>query len=234
MIRSRYSAISAGTEMLVYRGQIPEDMPLDTSLAALQERQAEYPLQYGYAVTGHIEQVGKNVDTAWTGKPVFTFQPHASHFITTLSQVIPLPEDIDPLAAVFLANMETAVNLVQDGHPLLGERVVILGQGIVGLLVSALLAEFPLAGLYALDRIDERRLRADKAGVTNVYNPDSVTDLHELRKKLSMAQSTHGADLIYELTGAPEALNLAIDLSGYAGRIVIGSWYGTKPAKLLL
>ncbi|MEX2352898.1 MAG: zinc-binding alcohol dehydrogenase [Gammaproteobacteria bacterium] len=234
LVRSKYSAISAGTEMLVYRGQIPADMPLDTSLAALQDRQAEYPLQYGYAVTGHIEQVGKNVDPAWAGKPVFAFQPHASHFITTLAQVIPLPEDIDPLAAVFLANMETAVNLVQDGHPLLGERVVVLGQGIVGLLVSTLLAEFPLDGLYALDRINERRLRANKAGVTNEYNPDSATEMHKLQKELSTGQSGKGADLIYELTGTPETLNLAIELCGYAGRIVIGSWYGTKPANLLL
>lgn len=234
LVRTRYSAISAGTEMLVYRGQVPAEMSLDISLEALQGQQAEYPLQYGYAATGYIEQVGKNVDPDWSGKPVFAFQPHASHFITTLTQVIPLPEDIDPLAAVFLANMETAVNLVQDGHPLLGERVVIQGQGIVGLLVSMLLAEFPLDRLYALDRIDERRSRAEKARVTNTYNPDSTSDLQELQTILSRGQPGNGADLIYELTGAPEALNLAIQLCGYAGRIVIGSWYGTKSATLVL
>jgi len=234
LVRSQYSAISAGTEMLVYRGQLPTDMVLDTNLIVLKDQQTTYPLQYGYSTVGCIEQAGKNVDDSWIGKPVFAFQPHASHFITTLAQVIPLPDGTDPLAAVFLANMETAVNLVQDGHPVLGERVVILGQGIVGLLVSSLLAEFPLDGLYALDQIDERRVCAEKAGVTSAYNPASATDLHDLQKILATSQPDQGADLVYELTGEPDALNMAIELCGYAGRIVIGSWYGTKPAALQL
>ena len=133
-VKNECSAISAGTEMLVYRGQLPSDISLDATLESLQHDQT-YPLQYGYACVGRVEQIGAEVDSSWLGKRVFSFQPHASHFTATPEQVILLPDDIEPEAAVFLANMETAVNLVLDGSPALGERVLILGQGVVGLLV---------------------------------------------------------------------------------------------------
>ena len=234
LVHSLYSAISAGSEMLVYQGQVPIDMALDTGLDALKQKQASFPLQYGYAAVGRIEQAGTQVDPSWIGKPVFAFQPHASHFITTPSQLVVLPDQINPLAAVFLANTETAVNLVLDGNPQLGEKVIVLGQGIVGLLVSAVLARFPLGGLYALDRIAERRSRAITLGANMACDPGSTSELAALKKTLSRESAGGGADLVYELTGTPAALNLAIDLSGYSGRIVIGSWYGTRSADLQL
>src|SRR5680860_167288 len=109
LVRSSYSAISAGTELLVYRGQVPADMALDSHITAMQ-KQTMYPARYGYATVGVIEQVGANVEPSLKGKPVFAFQPHASHFITTPDQVVMVPDSIDLADAVFLANMETAVN----------------------------------------------------------------------------------------------------------------------------
>jgi NADPH:quinone reductase-like Zn-dependent oxidoreductase len=114
LVRTLYSAISAGTEMLVYQGQLPAGMQLDSGLASLKQAQVVYPLQYGYAAAGQVEQAGNRVDPAWLGRQVFAFQPHASHFITTAEQLLAIPGSIDPLAAVFLANTETAVNLVLD------------------------------------------------------------------------------------------------------------------------
>ncbi len=237
-VKTVCSAISAGTEMLVYRGQLPNDISLDATLVSLQQDQT-YPLQYGYACVGHVEQIGATVDSSWLGKRVFSFQPHASHFITTPEQVMVLPDDIDAEAAVFLPNMETAVNLVLDGSPALGERVLVLGQGVVGLLVSSVLAQFPLAQLVALEGLPLRKAQALKVGVQQVYDPQSKDDLARLEQLLHLpvqltdaAQS--GADLIYEVSGSPSALNLAINLSSYTGRIVIGSWYGNKEAKLQL
>ncbi|WP_347989077.1 zinc-binding alcohol dehydrogenase [Methylomonas sp. AM2-LC] len=238
LIKNDCSAISAGTEMLVYRGQLPADLTLDATLSALQNAPT-YPLQYGYASVGRVAQTGTAVASHWQDKRVFAFQPHASHFITTPEQVIALPDDMTPEAAVFLANMETAVNLLLDGNPALGERVLILGQGVVGLLVSSLLAQFPLAALYGMDGLVERRSRALRMGVQQVYDPGSATQIAVLKQALQLpspqlATPGTGVDLIYELSGVPDALNLAIDLCGYSGRIVIGSWYGNKAGTLHL
>jgi len=238
LVKSVCSAISAGTEMLVYRGQLPTDIALDASLAALL-KQTSYPLQYGYACVGHVEQIGAGVDAAWLDKRVFSFQPHASHFIATPDQLIVLPDDIEAEAAVFLANMETAVNLVLDGSPALGERVAVLGQGIVGLLLSSVLARFPLAQLLALDEISKRRNYAEWLGVRQAFDPKSDREIADLKDALRLpvelsATPNSGADLIYEVSGAPAALNLAIDLCSYSGRIVIGSWYGSKSAPVQL
>ncbi len=238
LVKSHCSGISAGTEMLVYRGQLPTDIALDATLESLQNQQT-YPLQYGYACVGRVEQIGADVEPFWRDKLVFSFQPHVSHFIATPEQLIALPDDIDPEAAVFLANMETAVNLVLDGNPALSERVVVLGQGIVGLLLSSLLAQFPLAELVALDGIAERRARALQLRVTQVYDPTSEAQITSLKQNLQLpvqlsATATSGADLIYEVSGVPDALNLSIDLCSYSGRIVIGSWYGNKSANIQL
>ncbi|MDP3517644.1 MAG: zinc-binding alcohol dehydrogenase [Pseudohongiella sp.] len=228
LVKTLYSAVSAGTEMLVYRGQIPEQMALDASLDTLQS-QACYPLQYGYACVGEVIARGPDVDAQWINKRVFSFQPHASHFLTKPDQLIVIPDDIAADAAVFLANMETAVSLVQDGAPILGEQVVVLGQGIVGLLLSGILAQYPLTSLVTLDSYERRRAMSLTLGATASFDPRA--GMGDLRRTLSWPK---GADLIYEVSGVPEALNGAISLSGFDSRVVIGSWYGNKAAVIAL
>jgi len=188
-------------------------------------------LQYGYANVGRVEAAGSQIDQGMMGRNVFALQPHATHYIALAKAVVQLPATMAPEAAVFLANMETAVNLVLDATPGLGEKVVILGQGVVGLLVSAILARFPLSGSYALDPIQLRRDTAAKLGALSVIDPDSEKEMATLK---SMLQTTlgQGADLVLELTGSPDALNLALDLCAYTGRIIVGSWYGSKPVTL--
>lgn len=222
------SAISAGTEMLVYRGQLPGDIALDASIKSLQNQ--GYPLQYGYACVGTVVELGEGVDESWLGQTVFAFQPHASHFVSSIDNLIPVPADIAAEDAVFLANMETAVNLVQDGKPIIGERVLVLGQGIVGLLLSSLLAQFPLTELLIADIWASRRQIAEQFGAAT-FDPLVAEECNNHQQRLSEVQ---GADLIYELTGVPDVLNMAIDFSGYHSRVVIGSWYGTKAAPIYL
>jgi len=224
LVRTLYSAVSAGTELLLYRGQLPRSMSLDSNLDSLQQS-AQYPLQYGYACVGEVRQLGAGVDPVWQGKRVFSFQPHASHFLARPEQLIAVPDDLSSQSAVFLPNMETAVNLVQDGQPLIGERVVVLGQGVVGLLLSGVLAQHPLSSLTAVEGQPQRQILARQMGVHSVCSPDEVADNAALS---SSHPAMCDADLIYEVSGHPEALNLAIGLSGYASRIVIGSWYGNK------
>ena len=223
LVQSTLSAISPGTEMLLYRGQMPANMAVDETIKALQGTMA-YPLKYGYAAVGQVIETGKNVDQSWNGRFIFSFQPHQSHFITRPEFVQPLPPDMTPETAVFLPNMETAVSFVMDGQPVLGERVVVFGQGVVGLLTTKLLAQFPLADLitvdgYALRRTWSARMGAASPARTAVLDPAELDSLTE-------------ADLTYELSGNPAALNQAISVTGFDGRVVIGSWYGNKPATL--
>lgn len=232
LVQAELSAVSAGTELLVYRGQIPGDMALDANLESLQKH-STYPLQYGYATIGRVIKITAEVDIKWLGKRVFAFQPHASHFITTPANLIAVPDDICAAGAVFLANMETTVNLVQDAKPGLGEQVVVLGQGVVGLLLSSILAQYPLTQLIAGDGIATRRERALVLGATETFDPLSAGEIKNIKQQLATA-TTKGADLIYEVSGVPDALNLAIELSGFASRIVIGSWYGNKSAAIAL
>lgn len=220
-VRTVLSAISPGTETLIWRGELPADMAADDSLSALQ-RPLAYPLPYGYACVGIVESLGPGVPADWLGRRVFAFQPHASGFCAPPDQLHPIPEGLSWEDALFLPNMETAVNLVMDGVPLIGERVLVIGQGVVGLLTTALLARFPLADLVALERCPLRRDYAQKMGAHASYPPeDLLTD-----------RFPAGADLCFEVSGQPEALNTAIALTGFAGRIVIGSWYGSKRAPL--
>ncbi|MDO8752597.1 MAG: hypothetical protein Q7J80_01790, partial [Anaerolineales bacterium] len=214
------SAISAGTETLVYRGQFPHladsHDPVSSDL--------NYPMAYGYACVGRVVDIGKLVNGNWLNKMVFAFHPHASHFILHPSSFILLPEGLSPETACFLPNMETAVNLVQDGAPILGERVLVLGQGVVGLLTASLLSEFPLESLVTVDNYELRRKGLNVEGQKSKV--ESLAP-HDLRP------STFDAfDLTFELSGSPSALNDAIALTAFSGRIVIGSWYGQKRAEI--
>jgi len=231
LVRTLCSAISAGSEMLAYRGQLPQDQALDASMECLKNQSTAYPLRYGYANVGRVEAAGHKVDHALIGRQVFALQPHATHYISKAGAVVNLPDTVEPEAAVFLANMETAVNLVLDAKPALGEKVVILGQGVVGLLVTAILARFPLSSSYALEPAPLRRATASTLGAMSVVAPDSETEMATLKSSLK-ATPGQGADLVLELSGAPAALNLALNLCAYTGRIVVGSWYGNKPVTL--
>lgn len=231
LVRTLCSGISAGTEMLAYRGQLPADQSLDANIETLGNQSTTYPFQYGYANVGRIEAVGSNVDNGLLGRKVFALQPHATHYITRVEAVVELPQGMDPETGVFLANMETAVNLVLDARPMLGEHVVTLGQGIVGLLVSAILARFPLAASYAIEPMALRRESAGKIGAEKTLDPYNEEDLASMNATLGRTPG-QGADLVLELSGSPAALNLALDACAYTGRIIVGSWYGNKPVTL--
>jgi 2-desacetyl-2-hydroxyethyl bacteriochlorophyllide A dehydrogenase len=226
LVETELSAISPGTEMLVYRGEFPRDQPVDSCLPGL-EGDFHYPLAYGYACVGQVIELGPGVDPGWLDRLVFSFQPHATHFVTSPETLHPVPESLSAGTAVFLPNMETAVNLVQDAAPLLGERVLVLGQGIVGLLTSALLAEFPLEVLVSCDHYAQRRKASASLGLTASLDPASADYFEQARALLKP-----GADLTLELSGSPSALDHAIQLTAFSGRIVIGSWYGEKVASL--
>jgi 2-desacetyl-2-hydroxyethyl bacteriochlorophyllide A dehydrogenase len=221
LVESLCSAISAGTELLIYRGEFPK------ALEDLHDRFSSgvrYPWPCGYACIGRILGLGPALDPALVGRLVFSFQPHTTHFIAPLESLFFLPEGQTPESACFLPNMETAVNLAQDAAPLLGERVLVLGQGVVGLLTASLLREFPLHVLVSADLFPLRR-KASPAP----YSLDPASP--EFREQ-ARALLEEGADLTFELSGHPGALDEAIALTRFTGRIIIGSWYGEKRVPL--
>ncbi len=227
LVRALVSGISAGTEMLVYRGQIPRDLvdandPLSSEL--------HYPVCYGYASVGRVDQVGRDLDSAWDGRLVFSFQPHRSHYVTQPGALLPVPDSLSLQDAVFLPNMETAVNLVQDAEPLLGESVLVLGQGIVGLLAVGLLRQFPVQRLVTADRYELRRKASLELGADAALDP--TFDDFRLLARQHLPASAPGFDLVLDVSGNPSALDDAIALAAFSGRIVVGSWYGEKRAPI--
>jgi 2-desacetyl-2-hydroxyethyl bacteriochlorophyllide A dehydrogenase len=227
LVETTCSAISAGTEMLVYQGRFPRDLEADSVISSLRG-DLEYPVAYGYACVGVVRETGTQVDKSWREKQVFAFQAHTSHFICKPEALFAIPPSLSTETACFLPNMETAVNLVQDGAPIFGERVLVLGQGIVGLLTASLLNEFPLDVLVTADCYP---LRCDASPVMRHMSLDPYTPGF---RKEAMNLLKRGADLTFELSGNPTALNDAIALTAFSGRIVVGSWYGEKQVEVNL
>ena len=219
LVDTRASAISAGTELLVYRDQTPDDLPADEALDAL-DGDLSYPLRYGYAASGVVRAAGADVDPDWVGRSVFSFVPHQTSFRATPDSVVELPPGTPPAAGSLLPSVETATNVVLDAAPRLGERVVVFGAGVIGLCVTRLLADFPLESLVVVDPIERRRDLAAALGADRTTTP----------ARLGAADA--GADLAIELSGQPSALDDAIEAVGYDARIVVGSWYGTKRAPI--
>ena len=233
LVRTLVSAISAGTELLIYRGQAPTELAVDDTIPSLMGN-IRFPMKYGYAAVGEVIAVGSGLADLWQGKKIFAFNPHESLFLASPEEVHVLPPDMSPEEAVFFPNMETAVTLAADGKPGIGEQVAVFGQGIVGLLVTSILARLPLESLVTLDAYALRRNTSQEVGAHFSLDPTAPGVLEEALSLLQGPRAYRGADLTYEVSGEPGALDQAIGVTGYSGRVVIGSWYGTKRVSLHL
>lgn len=257
LVETRASAVSPGTERLIYRGEAPTDLPADETIDAL-SGDLSFPLSYGYAAVGEVIAAGESVDRGWLGTDVFAFVPHQSAFLASPEEVIAVPSDVDVETATLLPTVETAANLVLDGRPRLGERVVVFGAGAVGLATLQLLAAFPLERLVAVEPVPARRDLARRFGADAAVAPETVrggsvglpaaidadgpadvpgsTDGAPTESEPAgtgvarTAPGPTGADLVYELSGRPATLDDAIAAAGYDARVIVGSWYGDKQA----
>ena len=219
LVETRASAISAGTELLVYHNEMPSGLQADETLDAL-DTDLTYPISYGYAASGVVTAVGRDVSDDWLGRTVFSFVPHQTRFSADPDDVVPLPAGTEPEVGTLLPSVETATNVVLDAAPRIGERVVVLGAGVIGLCTTRLLSSFPLAELVVVDPIEHRRELALDTGADRVTAPDEITD------------AIDDVDLVIELSGQPSALDDALAVVGYDGRILVGSWYGMKRAPI--
>lgn len=236
LVRTIVSAVSPGTELLVYRGEVPRELPTDESLPAL-EGQFSYPLRYGYAAVGEVIEFGDEVDPSWDGRTVFAFNPHESHFTARPEDLQPVPPSVTPETAALLPSVETAVSLAMDARPVIGERGMVFGQGLVGLLTTSVLAGYPIERLVAVDPLPLRREHATRLGADEALTPEAALDAYRPNGTEEGRDPTdpgRGADFSIELSGNPAALDDAIATTGYDGRVLVGSWYGTKPTELHL
>jgi 2-desacetyl-2-hydroxyethyl bacteriochlorophyllide A dehydrogenase len=211
--------------MLVYRGEVPQDLRLD--LPTLVGSYA-FPIKYGYAAAGYILDTGPDDDHLAPGDPVFVHHPHQDVFLVPARMPVRLPDDLDPELGVFAANLETALNIVHDTPVRLGETVLIFGQGIVGLFVTLLLKLAGAGQVLVVDPLEERRRVALAAGADRALGPESLTE------RITEITGGHGADVAIETSGSGAALQSAIDAVATEGTVVVASWYGTKPVTLAL
>ena len=221
LVATEWSGISSGTELLAYRGEVDPDLPLDETVGALAGTFA-YPFRYGYSAVGRVVQP---VGPLPEGQLVFAFHPHQDRFVVDADQVVPV-DGLDARAATLYPLVETAFQVCLDAAPRLGEVVVVVGLGAVGILVAALLAR---AGAVVLGSEPEpaRRAAAGFFGV-RALGPDQVA------AEVAAATGRRGADLVVEASGSPQALAASLGLLAHEGTALVCSWYGTKPAPLPL
>jgi threonine dehydrogenase-like Zn-dependent dehydrogenase len=206
-----YSGISRGTERLVHAGEVPESEH-ERMRAPFQEGDFPYPVKYGYNAVARI------VEGADAGTAVFALFPHQTRFRLPEDAFIALPKDLPPERAILGANMETALNIVWDSGAGAGDRITIMGAGVVGLLTAYLSARLPGAEVTLCD-IDPGRAELARALGCRFATPDRLVG---------------DQDVIVNASASGEALATAIHHAGMEATLVEASWYGAKSVTLPL
>jgi threonine dehydrogenase-like Zn-dependent dehydrogenase len=213
LVRTAFSGISRGTERLVLSGSIGRQ-EWDRMRAPLQEGDFPFPVKYGYCATGIVE-AGPN---GLRGRPVFCLHPHQDWFIADAAMAVPIPDTVPIRRATLAANMETALNAIWDSGASAGDRIVVVGAGIVGLLVAHLAARLPGADVTVVDVAPERRAIAEHLGA-RFATPEAAP---------------RGADVVFHTSVSAAGLNTAVDCAGMEATIVELSWYGEKDVPVRL
>lgn len=212
-VRALHSGISRGTELLVFRGEVPES-EYERMRAPFQEGSFPAPVKYGYASVGVVEQGPADL----LGRAVFCLHPHQSHYVVPAAAVHPLPEGLPPARAVLAANMETAVNALWDASPRLGDRIAVVGAGVVGLLVAWLAGRMPGCAVQVIDTNPERRSVVEQLGLGFATPGGAAPD----------------ADLVVHASGSAEGLATALRLAAFEATVLELSWYGRRAVPLPL
>jgi len=224
LLQTRYSGISAGTEMNVYRGlavgwRTRRD-PESGLFEPTDDPEWTYPMAYGYAAVSVVAELGEDVDTVRVGDLVYSYTPHTSAIVVPATSVIRLPPLEDPRSGVFNANINTAYNGILDAHPNFGDVVIVVGLGVIGLIQVQLLRRLG-ARVIGVDGVAERRALAERFGAEVTFEPGS----HVAREVRALTDN-RGADIVIEVSGASAALNEAIRIVGFNGTVIAMSWYG--------
>jgi 2-desacetyl-2-hydroxyethyl bacteriochlorophyllide A dehydrogenase len=187
-------------------------------------------VKYGYASVGRVTEVGGDVTHLEPGDLVFAFNPHETRYTTPANCVVKLPDTMPPRRGTLVANVETALNAILDAAPRVGETVLIIGQGVIGLLIAWFARRAGAALVVTADTLENRRRVSKHFGADLSVDPlrDDIGD------KMAEVTGGAGADVVIEASGQPAALDLAIKAASREGRVVVVSWYGLKRAALSL
>ena len=228
-VRTSVSAISTGTELAAWRGDLDPALPRDETLGAHTGGSFRFPFPYGYATVGRLDALGPGTptDAPAVGSRVFAFVPHQSRFCAPVEDLLSVPAGVPDERAALFPYLETAVNLLLDGAPRIGERVVVVGQGVLGLALTALLSRYPLGGLITVEPEPERRRRSLEFGAQQAVTPEEA--LERVHRAFP-----GGAELVFEVSGNRSALDPAIRAATRDGRVIAGSWLtgGETPLEL--
>jgi 2-desacetyl-2-hydroxyethyl bacteriochlorophyllide A dehydrogenase len=221
LIRTLYSGISAGTELLAYRGEIDPGTSLDERIGPLAGT-FSFPFRYGYSCVGRVQETKAS---AAAGPLVFAFHPHQDVFVAADSEIVLLPA-MDPRIATLFPLVETALQIALDAGPVAEQLVVVTGLGPLGIL-AGLLLERAGAVVVGAEPRGWRRSIAESVGI-HALAGDEITGAVEDRAR------GRGAPLLVECSGNPAALAGGLRLLAHEGTALVASWYGAKDVRLPL
>lgn len=213
LVRALHSAVSRGTEALVFRGEVPPSEHARMR-APFQAGDFPAPVKYGYSSVGVVEAGPE----ALVGRTVFCLYPHQGRYVVPADAACPLPDGVPAARAVLAANMETALNAAWDAAPRAGDRISVVGAGVVGLLVAWLMARMPGCEVQVVDPLRSRRAQAEALGAG-----------------FALPEGARGdADLVVHASGHGEGLATALGLAGFEASVLEMSWYGSRAVSLPL
>jgi threonine dehydrogenase-like Zn-dependent dehydrogenase len=213
LVRALYSGVSRGTETLVFRGGVPESQHA-AMRAPFQEGDFPAPVKYGYLSVGRVEQGPGEL----VGRTVFCLYPHQSRYVVPASAVTVVPDTVPAARAILAGTVETAVNALWDAGPLVGDRIAVVGGGMVGCSVAALLARHPGVRVQLVDADPARAETARALGVDFALPQDALGE----------------CDLVVHASASEEGLVRALELLAPEGTVVELSWYGDRRVTLPL
>jgi threonine dehydrogenase-like Zn-dependent dehydrogenase len=213
LVRTLRSGVSRGTEMLVFRGGVPPEQ-YDAMRAPFQEGDFPGPVKYGYLSVGTVEQGPPQL----RGRTVFCLYPHQTAYVVPAGAATIVPEDVPPARAVLAGTVETAVNALWDARPLLGDRVAVVGAGMVGCCVARLLSRHPAMQVTLVDVDPGRADVAAALGVEFALPDDAAA----------------GRDLVVHASATSAGLQRSLELLAPEGTVVDLSWYGDTEVSLSL
>jgi threonine dehydrogenase-like Zn-dependent dehydrogenase len=213
LVRTLHSGVSRGTEVLVFRGQVPADQR-EAMRAPYQEGDFPGPVKYGYLSVGRVEEGPDGL----VGRTVFCLHPHQTEYVVPSAAVTPVPQGVPARRAVLAGTVETALNALWDLRPLIGDRVAVVGGGMVGCCVARLLARIPTTEVTLVD-VDPARARVAGALGVGFAVPD---------------EAPAGRDAVVHCSATSAGLQLSLDLLAAEGTVLDLSWYGDQPVQVSL
>jgi len=213
LVHALYSGISKGTEMVVHHGAVPPRVANEMR-APHQEGQFPGPVKFGYLSVGVVEDGPED----WKGQRVFCLNPHQDRYIVPVGDLTRIPESVPARRAVLTGTVETAVNALWEAGPRLGDRVAVVGAGLVGGMVATLLRTFPLDRLQLVDLDPGRKHLADALEVDFAHPDDALAD----------------CDIVFHCSASQEGLERSLQLAGDEGDVIEMSWYANREVTLPL